>query len=181
MSKSFTRDRCIPWLFSGNGVAVDGEPREVASDVDVLRARLPNPRAFRLSLAGGAGLFLAAILLMIASRPARSDGPARSSAPVATAGYVVGGTSIGLFALGRRASRNAPALAVLCAGREATLDDAALQGLAESARKSLVERSYPEGQIWLVTETPLSADRKARASELGMRCFAPVSGRIVEV
>lgn len=181
MSRTFTRERCIPWLFSRKGAAVEGEPREVAADVDALLVRQPHRGALGLRMTGVAGLFAAAIVLMIAARPARAEGSAGNTSAITTAGYTIGGLSVGAFAVGRRIGRNAPAFAVLCAGREAALDESALAELVAGARKNLVERSYPEGQVWLVAEAPLSAASKARAAALEVRCFAPVGTQIAEL
>ena len=182
MSKTFSGDRCVPWLYSQAGVRVEGEPRSVAPAVDEVRARVPRKAALGLKFGGMAGLFAAAMVLMAGARPARAEGePAPAASVRAMTGYALGGLSIASFAVGRRLDRSAPALAVLCAARGAELDDHQLAALAGDARKRLADAAFPEGQVWLISEAPLAAEPRAEAAALKVRCFAPVQGRIVEV
>lgn len=182
MSSSFSADRCVPWLFSQAGVRLEGEPCSVAPAVDQIRGRIPRRSALGLKFAGFAGLFTAAIVMMAGARPARAEATTSAVPSIrSTAGIVIGAASVGAFAAGRRMDRSAPAIAVLCAGRDAVLDEHQLAALAGGARKGLAESSWPEGQVWLVSEAPLGAARLAQAGALEVRCFAPVNGRITEV
>ncbi|MDC0718772.1 hypothetical protein [Nannocystis bainbridge] len=182
MSKSFSGDRCVPWLYSQAGVRVEGEPKPVAPAVDEVRGRVPRRAALGLKFGGMAGLFAAAMALMAGARPAKAEGPVSQAASVrAIAGYTLGGLSIASFAIGRRLDRTAPALAILCAARGAELTDHQLAALAGDARKRLTDASFPDGQVWLISEAPLADGQKAEADALKVRCFAPVQGRIVEV
>lgn len=182
MSKSFSGERCVPWLYSQAGVRVEGDPKTVAPAVDEVRARVPRRAALGLKFGGMVGLFASAMVLMAGARPAKAEGAPAPTASVRTvAGYSLGALSIGAFAFGRRLDRTAPALAVLCAARGAQLDDHQLAALAGDARKRLADASFPEGQVWLISETPLAGEHKAQADALHVRCFAPVQGRIVEV
>ncbi|MFY0532755.1 hypothetical protein [Nannocystis pusilla] len=55
MSKTFSGDRCVPWLYSQAGVRVEGEPKSVAPAVDEVRARvLARPRSASSSAAWSA-------------------------------------------------------------------------------------------------------------------------------
>lgn len=178
----FAADRCIPWLFSQAGVRVEDDPRPVAPAVEAVRARIPRRSAFRLKFAGVVGLFSAAIAFMAGARPATAQAAPTAAVSLRPAiGFALGGVSVGAFAIGRRLERTSPALTVLCAARGADLDDARLDALAGDARKRLAEESWPDGQVWLVSEAPLAADRRAHAAALNLRCFAPIQGRITEV
>lgn len=182
MSKSFAGERCVPWLFSQAGVRVEGEPQAVAPGVEAVRARIPQRGAVACKFGGIAGLFVAAVVLMTGARPARGETAEASTATIqAATGYTIGGLSLGAFALGRRLDRSSPALAVLCAGSGAALDDNHLTALAGDARKRLADQSWPEGQVWLISEAPLSPAVRAEAQALQVRCFTPVQGKIVEV
>lgn len=183
MNQQFASARCVPWLFSHAGVRVEGEAHPVAPDIEEVRGRIPRPGAFGCKFAGFAGLFVAAIVLMTGARPAR--GETTTEAPTtsirAATGYTIGGLSLGAFALGRRLDRSSPALAVLCAGSGAALDDDRLTALAGDGRKRLADQSWPEGQVWLISEAPLSPAVRAEAQALQVRCFTPVQGKIAEV
>ncbi|MBZ5710574.1 hypothetical protein [Nannocystis pusilla] len=181
MSRMFTRERCIPWLFSQARVRLDEEPEQVAPSVDGLRARIPRPAAIGLRFTGLASLFAAAVVLMSGSRPARAEGEATSASGRTITGYTLGGLGLGALVVGRRMGRNAPGLAVLCAGREADLEPGAMTALIGAARGRMAQTSWPEGQVWLISEAPLSDERKAHAAGLKVRCFTPVNGRITEV
>src|SRR5690606_16364906 len=98
-----------------------------------------------------------------------------------TTGAVLGAASVGAFTVGRRMDRSAPALAVLCAGRDAVLDEQQLAALTSGARKRLADASWPEGQVWLVSERMLPAVRLAQACAVKVRCFASIDGRLTEV
>lgn len=171
----------MPWLFSRAGVQIVDEPQAVAPDIDELRARIPRRAALGLRFTGLVGLFAAALALMAGVRPARAEGDTTRSSVRTITGYTLGGLSLGAFLVGRRLGRTSPALAVLCAGREADLDPARLAALIGGARKRLSEGSCPEAHVWLISQTPLSTDRKAHAEALKVRCFAPIDGRIIEV
>ncbi|MCY1063037.1 hypothetical protein [Nannocystis sp. SCPEA4] len=181
MSRTFTRERCIPWLFSQAGVQLDEEPEQVAPSVDGLRARIPRPAALGLRFTGLASLFAAAVVLMTGARPARAEGEATSASARTITGYTLGGLGVGAFVVGRRIGRSAPGLAVLCAGREADLDPESMTALVGGARTRMAQTAWPEGQVWLISEAPLSDERKAHAAGLKVRCFTPVNGRITEV
>jgi hypothetical protein len=181
MSKSFAGERCVPWLFSQAGVRVEGEPQAVAPGVEAVRARIPQRGAVACKFGGIAGLFVAAVVLMAGSRPARAEAPSSASTVQSAAGYTIGGLSIGAFAVGRRLDRSAPALAVLCAGRDAALDERLVAELTGAARKRLADESWPDGQVWLISEAPLAPGAQAQAQAQKVRCFTPVQGKIVEV
>jgi hypothetical protein len=182
MSKSFSGERCVPWLYSQAGVRVEGEPQAVAPAVDEVRARVPRRAALGLKFGGMVGLFAAAMALMAGARPAKAEASAPQTTSVRSiAGYTLGGLSIAAYATGRRLDRSAPALAVLCAAKGAELDDHQLAALAGDARKRLTDESWPEGHVWLISEAPLSPERRHQADALHIRCFAPVQGRIAEV
>lgn len=182
MNQQFASARCVPWLFSHAGVRVEGEAHPVAPNIEEVRGRIPRPGAFGCKFGGFAGLFVAAVVLMTGARPARGETAEASTATIqAATGYTIGGLSLGAFALGRRLDRSSPALAVLCAGSGAALDDNHLTALAGDARKRLADQSWPESQIWLISEAPLSPAVRAEAQALQVRCFTPVQGKIVEV
>jgi len=181
MSRTFTRERCIPWLFSQAGVQLEDEPQQVAPSVDGLRARIPRRAALGLKFTGLLSLFAAAVVLMAGARPAQAESATGGSSARTITGYGLGGLGVGAFVVSRRVGRSAPGLAVLCAGREADLDPAPLAALVGAARTNMAQTSWPQGQVWLISEAPLSGERKAHAATLQVRCFAPVNGRITEV
>lgn len=177
MSRIFTRERCIPWLFSQAGVRFDDNPQEVAPDIDRLDARLPGRTAAGFRIVGIFGMFAAAIVLMSAMRPARADGASLRSPVLVATGGVLGGLSVGALIAGRRIGRNAPALVILCAGRRADIGAASLKTLVGP----VAEPCAPGRGVWLISEATIPSDAKASAKELEVRCFALASGRIVEV
>ncbi|PCC66499.1 hypothetical protein SAMN02745121_00772 [Nannocystis exedens] len=179
MSRVFTRERCIPWLCAR--VPLDDEPQEVALSVDELCARIPGRAARGLRLSGAIGLVAAAVVLLTAPRPARAESSAAGSSVRSVVGYTLGGLGLGALAVSRRLHRTSPGLAVLCAGRDADLGPMRLAGLVTTARARLSETAWPKGHVWLISEGPLSAERKAHAAALGVRCFVAVNGRITEV
>lgn len=179
MSRVFTRERCIPWLCAR--VPVDDEPQEVALSVDELCARIPRRAARGLRWSGALGLVAAAVVLLTAARPARADSSGARPSARSVAGYTLGGLGLGALAASRRLHRSSPGLAVLCAGRDADLDPGSLAALVKTARARLSETAWPEGHVWLISERPLTADRRAHAAALQVRCFVAVNGRITEV
>ncbi|WP_434415508.1 hypothetical protein [Nannocystis pusilla] len=179
MSRVFTRERCIPWLCAR--VPLDDEPQEVALSVDELCARIPRRAARGLRLSGVLGLGAAALVLLTAPRPARAESAAGGPAVRSVAGYALGGLGLGALAVSRRLHRTSPGLAVLCAGRDADLDPTRMAALVKTARARLSETAWPKGHVWLISEGPLSAERKAQAAALEVRCFVAVNGRITEV
>lgn len=181
MPTSFAHDRCVPWLASQVEVRVLGEPEPVAPAVHALRGRVRSQHALRLKFLGLALLFAASIAFMASARPARADGGPQGPAVRPSLGVGLGGLGLGAFALGRRFDRSAPGLAVLCVGGAALLDARELTDLAAGARRRLADISWPEGHVWMITEARLAPDLRARAAALGLRCFAPVAGRIAEV
>lgn len=181
MSKTFANDRCIPWLISQAEVRVDGEPEQVAPAVHALRARTRPPSAFRLKFAGLIALFAASIAFMAGARPARAEGAPQAPSVRPTVGVALGGLGLGALALGRRLDRTAPGVSILCVGSAALLGEHELTTLAAGARRRLADISWPEGHVWMISEAPLAPTLRARAGALGVRCFAPVAGRITEV
>jgi hypothetical protein len=179
MSRVFTRERCMPWLCAR--IPLDDEPQEVALSVDELCARLPRRGARGLWISGLLGLAAAAVVLLTAAGPARAESTGPGPSVRLLAGYTLGGLGVGALAVSRRLHRNAPGLAVLCAGRDADLDPTRLTALVKTARARLSETAWPEGHVWLISERPLSAERKAHAAALQVRCFVAVDGRITEV
>jgi hypothetical protein len=181
MSRTFTRERCIPWLCSQAGVRLEDEPQEVARAVDELHGRLRHRATLGLRFAGVVGVLAAALALLTGgSRRGRDEELAQSTARMITC-CALGSLGVAALLLGRRLERTAPALAILCAGREADLDVAPLAELVDGARDRMSDTTCPERQIWLVSEVPLSSECKADADALLVRCFAPVNGRFTEV
>lgn len=178
-SHSFASERCVPWLYSQAGVRPEGEPAALAPGLHAVRARHRLPAAFRAKFVGLLALCASFIGAMADARPAHAADASQASARPAISA-ALGGLSLGAFALGWRLDRNAPALAVLCAARGADLSLCA--ELVAGARRGLVDRSWPDGQVWLVAEGPLSASVREQAQTLGVRCFTPLAGgRISEV
>lgn len=181
MSRTFTRERCIPWLCSQAGVRLEDEPQEIARAVDELHGRLRHRATLGLRFAGAVGLLAAALTMLTGSRRGRDETDlAHSSVRVLTT-CALGGLGIAALLLGRRLERSAPALAILCAGRDADLDFAPLEDLVDDARSRMSASTCPKRQVWLISEVALSSDCKADAAALQVRCFAPVNGRITEV
>lgn len=181
MRTSFASDRCLPWLTSQAEVRVEGDAAELAPGVELLRGRVRSPSAFRVKFAGVVGLFAAAVAFMAGARPARADAAAQGPAIATSAGAALGGLSVGAFALGRRLDRSAPGVSILCVAGSVPLAARDLSSLADGARRRRADMTWPEGHVWMITETALAPDLRARAGALGLRCFSPVGGRIAEV
>lgn len=171
MPEPFVTRRCLPWLRRA-GVRLEGAPLPVGPDLYTLRGRRLPPSSLRLRIAGGLVCLLAALTYLTGTRLADARDPASGTA---LAGTALAGTAglAGLVALawGRRLERGAAAIEIVCLGRCAAVSDRDLVKLAAGARKHLADETYPPGQVWMISETDLSPDRRALAGELGLRCF----------
>lgn len=181
MPDDFTSARCLPWLTSRTDVRTAGDPEPVAPGVTVVRGRLRLPWAGRLKFAGFASLVASLLVLMAAARPPRAADQPQDGAVVRTTGLGLGGFALGALALGRRVDRGAPGVSILCMAAGADRREQDLAALAADARARMSAGAYPEGHVWMVSETELPAASQARARELGVRVFfTDRAGRIVE-